>query len=267
MFEVAKKMIITTAIDAMEEQVIEAKRLASELNITYHPRKKQSINFLLMNISKNLFVINKHRGLSYYEENETEIFFHPNMAFHRIKQLEREQNDSLVTACHLKEGMTFFDGTLGLGSDTLVASFVVGQTGKVVSVEKSFPLSVVIKEGLKFFAAKNLPWKPLIDALEIKNQDNLLYLQNCPANSFDVVYFDFMFNRPVEASKGIQVISSLAVRDVITEAHVTEAIRVAKHRVVVKSSYGTKLIEDLGFKIEKKNQKRHFFYGVIELKE
>lgn len=55
---------------------------------------------------------------------------------HRIKQLERGQKDSLITACQLESGMTFLDCNLGLASDTLVANYVVGQTGEVVSLEK-----------------------------------------------------------------------------------------------------------------------------------
>ena len=260
-------MIVTTAFDSEENQISKAKNLASELNLSYYPRHKKSIRFLLENISTKIFVVNKFRGLSYYEDNETEVFFHPNMAFLRIKQLKSGQNDSFVAACQLKEGMAFFDGTLGLGSDSLVASFVVGNRGKVVSVEKSFPLATVVKEGLKFYENNHPIWKPIIGHLNIENKDNLDYLKTCPDKSFDVVYFDFMFNKPVEGSKGIKVISSLAVRDVITKEHVVEAIRVSRKRVVVKSGYGDDILDELGFKMDKKNQKRHFFYGVIEIKE
>ena len=208
-------------------------------------------------------MVNNHRGLSYYEQDK-EVFFHPNMAILRIKQLEKGQKDSLVTACKLKQGMTFFDGTLGLASDSLVASFVVGSQGHVVSVEKSFPLYVVVKEGLCHYLNQNPLWEPLMGRLNIKKADNLDYLRNCDSCSYDVVYFDFMFNRPVEGSNGIQIISSLAMRDTLTEEHVVEALRVAKQRVVVKSSYGNDSLESLGFKIEKVNQKRHFYYAVLE---
>ena len=43
-----------------------------------------------------IFVVNNQRGLSYYEKGHDEIFFHPNMAMHRIKQIKSGQSDSLA---------------------------------------------------------------------------------------------------------------------------------------------------------------------------
>jgi len=256
-------MIITTAFDATDFLVAKAKQLSLETKIPYYPRQKKSLKFLLDQVCSQVLVMNFRRGLSYFERADEEVFFHPNMAFHRIKQLNQGQKDSLVTACQLAAGMTFFDGTLGLASDSLVASYVVGEAGKVTSVEKSLPLSLVLKEGLSFFESQNPKWTPIIRRLNIKHADNLHYLRQCENESYDVVYFDFMFNNSVPGSKGIQVISSVAIRDVLTKNHVIEALRVAKQRVVVKSSYGDNSLTALGFEV-KKNQKRHFFYAVIE---
>ena len=80
----------------------------------------------------------------------------------------------------------------------------------------------------------------------------------------DIVYFDFMFNQSIESSHGIKIIKPIVSYDVMTEEHVQEALRVAKERVVVKSSYGNHQLGKLGFQIDRQNQKRHFFYGVIE---
>ena len=74
-----------------------------------------------------------------------------------------------------------------------------------------------------------------------------------------------MFHHSVESSQGIKVIKPVVAYDVMTEDHVKEAIRVAKKRVVVKSGYKNPIIEKLGFTISRQNQKRHFFYGVIEI--
>jgi len=257
-------MIITTAFDEADLLVSKARQLSLETGIPYYPRRKKSLKFFLDQICSQVLVMNFRRGLSYFERTDEEVFFHPNMAFHRIKQLNSGQKDSLVTACKLEAGMTFFDGTLGLASDSLVASYVVGESGKVMSVEKSFPLFLVLKEGLSFFASQNPMWAPPIRRLNIENADNFHYLQHCESESFDVVYFDFMFNTPVPGSKGIQVISPLASRDALTKNHVIEALRVAKQRVVVKASYGDNQLKALGFEVKKTNQKRHFFYAVIE---
>lgn len=150
-------MIVTTAFDETAELVQRAKHLADDLSIPFVPRRKKTVKSLLDSLDSQLFVVNNQRGLSYYEKGQEEVFFHPNMAMHRIKQLERGQTDSLVTACGLKEGMSFLDCTLGLASDTLVANYQVGPQGKVVSLEKSFPLFVLVREGLTYFAAYEKP--------------------------------------------------------------------------------------------------------------
>ncbi|MDE5977881.1 MAG: class I SAM-dependent methyltransferase [Turicibacter sp.] len=259
-------MIITTAFDETEALVRKAKSLSESLNILYVPRSKKTVKFLLEHIDSQVFVINNQRGLSYYELGQEEVFFHPNMAMHRMKQIKNGQLDSLVTACRLKEGMTFLDCTLGLASDTLVANYVVGPTGKVISLEKSFPLAILVKEGLKHYAIyEKQEWKDVMNQVSIIQIDNLEYLKKCPDKSIDVVYFDFMFNHSIEKSHGIKIIKPIVSYDVMTKQHVKEAIRVAKERVVVKSSYGNLFIQELGFEMSRQNQKRHFFYGVIEL--
>ena len=261
-------MIVTTAFDETAELVQRAKRLADDLSIPFVPRRKKTVKSLLDSLDSQLFVVNNQRGLSYYEKGQEEVFFHPNMAMHRIKQLERGQTDSLVTACGLKEGMSFLDCTLGLASDTLVANYQVGPQGKVVSLEKSFPLFVLVREGLTYFAAYEKPeWKALIDRVSLVRADNLDYLRTCENDAFDVVYFDFMFHHSVESSQGIKVIKPVVAYDVMTEDHVKEAIRVAKKRVVVKSGYKNPIIEKLGFTISRQNQKRHFFYFFIEIED
>ena len=258
-------MIITTAFDETEELIVKAKKLSESLNVPYIARNKKTVKYMLEHKDAQIFVVNNQRGLSYYEKGHDEIFFHPNMAMHRIKQIKSGQSDSLVTACQLKEGMTFLDCTLGLASDTLVANYVTASKWKVISLEKSFPLSVLVSEGLQYYATHEKPeWKSLIDQINIVHTDNLDYLKQCPDHFVDVVYFDFMFNQSVESSHGIKVIKPVVSYDMMTKEHVTEALRVAKQRVVVKSSYGNHSISELGFTIERQNQKRHFFYGVIE---
>lgn len=258
-------MIITTAFDETEALRLQAEALSLKLNIPFYSRNKKTIKYLLEQVDSDIFVVNNQRGLSYYQKGFEEVFFHPNMAMHRIKQLERGQKDSLVTACQLQSGMSFLDCNLGLASDTLVANYIVGEEGKVISLEKSFPLAIVVEEGLRYYAKhEKREWESLIERVKIKNNDNLEYLKGCPSDSFDVVYFDFMFDHSIESSHGIKVIKPIVSYDLMTHEHVQEALRVAKKRVVVKSNYGNHTIQELGFEIKRENQKRHFFYGVIE---
>ncbi|MGL4373849.1 MAG: class I SAM-dependent methyltransferase [Turicibacter sp.] len=261
-------MIITTSFDETEVLVKKAIELAKQLNVPYVKRNKKTLKYLHEHRDAEIFVVNSNRGLCFNKKGADEIFYHPNMAFHRIKQIERGQKDSLVSACDLVEGMTFLDCTLGLASDTLVASYVVGHSGQIIATEKSFPLSVLVREGLHYYVQTAQPeLKDIVEKLKIINCDNLEYLKSLSDDTVDVVYFDFMFTKSLESSQGIKVIKPLVSYDLLTPEHVSEARRVAKQKVVVKSNYGNDSINELGFEISKINQKRHFFYGVIDVKE
>lgn len=257
-------MIVTTANDETAAQAGKARELALKYGLTYTPRRKRPIKTLLELDAQGLFVVNGARGLSYYNPHGQEVFFHPNMAFHRVSQLRSGQKDSLVSACGLEAGMSFFDGTLGLASDSLVAAAAVGPEGLVVSAEKSLPLGILVEEGLKTYGQSHPEWASLTKALNVKRMDNLQLLSKQTDGSFDVVYFDFMFSKTLDASSGIQVIKPIAAADVLSQAHIAQALRVARKRVVVKARAASEL-EAQGFRVSKSNRRRHFCYGVMEI--
>ena len=258
-------MITTTAGNETQVLIDKAMSLSSELGIEYYPRQGKSLKYLLANIDSQIFVVNNMRGLSYYERDSDEAFYHPNMVFLRLINLKKGYSDNMAEACKLESGMSFFDGTLGLAADSVTASWIVGESGKVTAAEKSFPVYVLVKEGLSFYAEQNPELAAVIERIDIKSIDNLDFLRQCEDSGYDVVYFDFMFNNPVETSNGIRVIDNLASRDMITAEHICEACRVAKKRVVVKSDGdGVKALAEFGFGIEKENQRKKFYYAVLE---
>ena len=258
---------MTTSIDGTEALVKEAKILASALEIDYVPRDKKSIGYILQHCSPQVFVVNAHRGLSFYDQGEQEIFFHPNMALLRIKQLEQGFKDSLVTVCGLKPGMRFFDGTLGLASDALVAAYAVGPTGVVLGSELSSPLYTLTSYGLAFLSEKHPEWAQIFERLRLRNVGNLQWLKELEDNSVDVVYFDFMFEKTLDTSHGIQVVKPITVAGSLTKEHIQEAWRVAKYRIVAKSGYSGPALTELGFHVPKANKRKNFYYGTIEKKE
>jgi hypothetical protein len=107
---------------------------------------------------------------------------------------------------------------------------------------------------------------PSWQKVQLSFGDNLEVLQQMKTNSIDVVYFDFMFNETIEKSTGLKVIKSVTANDGLTKEHLNEALRVAKQRVVVKSSYGNQMIHQLGLKVYPENKQRRFHYGVYEVK-
>jgi hypothetical protein len=222
---------------------------------------------MLENIDPQILVANNMRGVSYYERDKGEAFFHPNMAFQRIINLKKGGCDSMAAACKLERGMSFFDGTLGLGADSLVASYIVGESGVIKAAEKSLVLYILAAEGLKFYAEQNPEWADITGRINIQNADNLDFMRNCESQSFDVAYFDFMFDKPVKESDGIQVIRSIACYDKITNERVQEAVRIARSRVIIKADRnGAQDLQKFGFRIEKENQRKNFYYAVLDIK-
>ena len=258
-------MLITTS-DSKDEEITRRARLLSEkYGLNYRERAGKSIKYL-MREDKRIFVVNNLHGLSYYEEGKEELFYHPNMAFHRIYQLRHGGSDALAEVCGIGEGTTFFDGTMGLAADALTISFLVGERGRVTAAEKSLPIYILVNEGLKTFAGKMPVMKDAVSRMEIHNADCLDLLKNAENGAYDVVYFDFMFNEPNFKSIGLNTMRAYACPDQITEEHVAEAVRSAKKRVIVKTDLASAAsLEKLGLCQIKKSSRGAFCYiGLIK---
>ena len=254
-------MIVTASSGLLAEKAL---RISRELGADYHPRRGKPLEYLL-GIAPQVFVVNNMRGLSYYERGKSEAFFHPNMAFQRIAGLKKGCRDNMAEACGLKAGASFFDGTLGLAADSLVASYSAGESGRVTAAEKSRTMYMLVKEGLSFYAGRHPEWREIIGRISVLNADNLDFMRGCAAQSFDTVYLDFMFGKPVASSDGIQVIRSIAAYDKLTAEHIREARRVARGRVVIKSDRdGLGELLAHGFAVENANRRKKFYYAVLE---
>ena len=196
--------------------------------------------------------------------NEGEFFFHPNTAHLRIKNLRSGDGDRLIDALKISNGSTVLDCTLGLGSDALVESFIVGDTGKIVALEVNPLIFEVVSYGLKNFSDDSQHILQAMRRVEVINADYNDYLKNCADNSFDVVYFDPMFRKPVQKSSGLNPIRPLADNRPINEEIIREACRVAKFRVVMKEHSGSSEFNRLGFSIVDGGKYSSIAFGVID---
>lgn len=212
--------------------------------------------------AENILLVKKN-SLSVITE-AGELFFHPNTAHLRIKNLRGGEGDRLIDALKISAGSTVLDCTLGLGSDALVESFTVGETGKVVALEINLLIAAVVRHGLKNFSDDSPHILDAMRRIEVVHADCHDYLKNCADNSFDVVYFDPMFRRPINASSGLNPIRPLADTRPLTEEIIREARRVAKFRVVMKEHTGSAEFERLGFKIADGGKYSSVAFGVID---
>lgn len=195
---------------------------------------------------------------------EGELFFHPNTAHLRIKNLRGGEGDRLIDALKISDGSSILDCTLGLGSDAIVESFVAGETGKIVALEINPLIAEVVSHGLKNFNDDSPHILQAMRRVEVINTNCHDYLTTCADNSFDVVYFDPMFRKPIHKSSGLNPIRPLADNRPLTKEIIREACRVARFRVVMKEHNGSPEFARLGFEVVDGGKYSSVAFGVID---
>ncbi|PEK99880.1 class I SAM-dependent methyltransferase [Bacillus sp. AFS017336] len=259
-------MIITTCLRPDINLVKEAEIIASDLNGQAIIRNELSLEEIYHKFNKPILVLGKNR-LEWYEDDQAiPYFFHPNSSVFRIRRLMKGEHDPFCDACLLTKGDSLLDCTLGMASDSIVASYVVGDQGKILGLEKNQIIAYLTSKGLKTNKQNINDWSNIINKIEVKNIDYKNYLKSLPDHSFDIVYFDPMFEKNIEASSGIAALKNLASYDDLNYEVINEARRVAKKRVVLKDHFRSERYKKYGFnQLIRKSSEFHF--GFIEVRK
>ncbi len=265
LYKKGDNMFVTTAGRTNDEMVNLAKTVAAELEAPYIQRNKRSIAAIQKLTEKDILVVGKNRIEIHPIHGEEPLFFHPNSAMFRMKRIMKGEFDPFIQASGLAEGNTILDCTLGLGSDSIVASIVVGETGKVVSLEGNKYLYYLLKGGLKSWDTGYPMMNEAMTRIEIKHKTYEHFLDTCPSKSFDVVYFDPMFEETIEESEGIKGIRKFAIYSTLSPEAIKAAKRVAKQKVVLKDHWKSEQFERHGFTVFKRKTAK-FHFGVIDLR-
>lgn len=256
-------MFVTTAGRTDERMIGIAQAVAAELQVDYVPRDKKAIQLLQSDQNSDCIVVGKQR-LELYQMGESQpFFFHPNSATFRIKRLMKGEQDPFAEAARLTEGMSIVDCTLGLASDAIVASFLVGASGTVVGVEGQKYLAFLVKEGLEKWDPDFLRMREAMERIKIVQQHSMDYLASLSSGSVDCVYFDPMFEENILESDGIKALGKFALYEEFNGEMITEALRVARKRVILKDHYKSARFEKFGFQVFKRKSAK-FHFGVIE---
>lgn len=253
-------MIVTTSREK-DILVRRANVIAEKYAMRYVPRGKRSIADMTENEDSEVFVVNGSHGLSFYGKDCTESFYHPSMARLRILAMENGGCDVLMKMCGLRNGMRFFDGTMGLASDTLAAAYIVGDSGRVISVEKSEVIYILVVEGMRYYSENDPMIARMFERIKFIHGDNLDVLRSMDDNSVDIAYFDFMFDKAVKKSNGIDVIRRNAVYDKVGEEVIHEAERVSSGNTLFKTDKnGRDYLAGLGFACVGEGTNHNFYY-------
>ncbi|NIK67870.1 class I SAM-dependent methyltransferase [Paenibacillus sp. BK720] len=258
-------MIVTTSDKPSQRALSTARRLAGELSAQYVPRGKQTLRQMAERMAVIRLIVVTEKEVRYYDgQTESPLYFHPSMAFVRVKRLRRGESDPLLDLTGCKPGDIVIDCTAGLAADSLVFSYAAGETGAVTAIESEPVLCAVVREGLAGYQSGLTDVDAAMRRIRMINVNHAEYLAGLPDNSVDIVYFDPMFRQPIHESSALEPLRKLANGSALTVEAVREAIRVARKTVVMKEHRESGEFERLGFERRHVNTSK-IAYGVIEV--
>ena len=242
-----------------------AREMAERLHIPYAERGRTNIPELCQSYDAKFALVAK-KGLLTLVTPEAELFFHPNMAHLRMKNLRFGDGDRMAEAMGLKPGMDVLDCTLGFGADAIVASAVVGESGSVTGLESQPLIEAVVGYGLANYEKDTEQIITAMRRVKTVCTEAYEYLKAQPDNSVDVIYFDPMFRHPFAESKNIAPLRPVANKNPLTLETIAEARRVARQRVVLKESSKSREFARLGFTERAGGRYSKVQYGVMRLR-
>ncbi|CAM3049974.1 class I SAM-dependent methyltransferase [Filibacter tadaridae] len=251
--------IVTTSGRPDEQSVQLAANAAEVLGFPVVERKKRSIVQLQADYKSDVIIAGKNRFDLYRIGMDAPFFFHPNSAAFRLKRLLKGEKDPLIETAQLQSGDSFLDCTLGLASDSIIASYVVGESGFVTGVEADSAVAFITRHGLHTFPTESVQLKQSMARVNVIHARAIDFLRTQSDSTWDVVYLDPMFHAPVEESSNFTALRQSGFHSSLTEEWMEQAVRVSKRRVVVKSRYDSPVFEQFELKqMIRPNTKFHF---------
>ncbi len=259
-------LVVTTSRKVDAGRWAQAQDWAVWLEAALVPRSDRSLDDLTQEYTVTGVLVVGDDRVTYYEPaRNLQYFFHPGMARRRLRNIESGRGDPMITAMQLRPGDTVLDGTLGRGTDATVASHVVGPAGRVVGLEKVPLLAWLTIEGLQHYEIKDAATREAMRRVEAYCADYTEFLPTQAEGSFDVVYFDPVFDQPLEGSSGMIPLRQIASDEPVTPKAIGQARRVARRCVVIKQRVGTALWEELPFEFAfVSGGKSRIEYGAVE---
>lgn len=216
-----------------------ARALAEELRVPFFPRGGRSLDALMEQEWLDALAVEERDELVVHWRDGQQLRFHPGMAVPRIKCLKDGQEELLSRSAGLRAGDRVLDCTMGLASDAILMAYAVGDAGRVTAIEISPLVYAVTSYGLRRWPADSWRLREAMARVTPVFGDYHDFLAAQPDNSFDVVFFDPMFERPVLHSVNMAPLRRAADHAPLTEEALAEALRVARRQVVVKHRAGT----------------------------
>lgn len=257
---------VIPSLKAKEKLQQEGKAWAENQGFAYVPRGKRTIQDLMDEYGEH-FLVYSSRGPQ-IDRPEGSHFFSLNMAELRIQNLRKGQRDHLLEALMGEEKnpsaasglpplcrgdfwpaagqppISVLDCTCGFGADAAVASFGLPAGSRVDALEVSPLLQAVTSWGFSHFVHKKDDVTAALRRISLRSGDYRDYLLSDKGPSYDVLYFDPMFQRPVEASCQFQPVRAIMEHGGLTRELIERALQKARRRVVIKERDFRQLCRD-----------------------
>ena len=256
------KTVITTNGRPNEQSFTNASFAVDALGYEFVARAKRSITRMQEEYKSSVLVASANRFELYRIGMDKPFFFHPNTAAFRLKRLLNGEADPFLEATQLSPGDSFLDCTLGLASDSIIASFITNEGGNALGVEGDSDIAFITSMGLRSYASESEQLTTAMKRIQVISQDAVTFLQSQTDMSWDIVYIDPMFSTPIEESSNFTPLRQVGLQSSLTKEWMREAKRVCKRRVVVKDHFKSQVFDQFNLKRQiRVNTKFHFgFY-------
>ncbi|MCR8842844.1 class I SAM-dependent methyltransferase [Paenibacillus sp. SC116] len=257
-------MIITTGDMTSDALIERARQLAKHIEVPFVERRKQSLPRMMKRLGDDQFIVLTDDEVRFTQVGKTDLFYHPSMAYLRIKRHLSGIEDVMIRAAKVQAGDTILDCTAGLGSDALVFAVAAGASGRVIACESELAMYALVREGLQTYTTELEVVNEAMRRIEMIHSNHLDLLKSLPDRSVDVVYFDPMFRKPVRTSAAIDPLRNVANHEALQEDVIEEAKRVARRSIVLKELKYSGEFKRLGFE-ETVQTGSKLAYGVIAI--
>lgn len=269
-------MFITTSLKGAILYEELARKVSSQLEIPYIKRNAFTISALCKR-SPDGFLLFSDKGPTFYNGEGRSHYFHLSMAQLRILQLSRGKGDHLVGTCKEflevdkgddgsnKKPLRLLDCTFGLGSDSIVLSYGLRENILIDGIEGFLPLAYIGNYGLRHSHHEDKDIMEAMKRIHLYHMDYSDFLKGAPSDSYDLVYFDPMFDKPVYESPQFSALRDYVNEEPLVEDIFEEAKRVAKKAIIVKNRIGSSLFDWLRIKEFVGGKYSRICYGLYRL--
>lgn len=230
------RLAVTTSYKPTDAQVARARSVAAQISAPYSIRSGR-LDAMFESLGVDLiYVVTKIR--EELRSRTEHIFVNPGLI--KLKRFDGAAHP-LIRAVAPPEGPAVdrvVDATIGLASDAVQLAWVLDV--QVEGIESSPAICCLLEEGLVRMGRLSQRWSEVTGRISVKEGRAVDRLAELPEGSRPVVFFDPMFERPLEAVPGFDVFRRVAEHAPLDVPTLEQAIRVAAHRVVVKVPHGAR---------------------------